>query len=120
MSEQMKVWAHEYAMKHDNDTLSVEVLVFKAWQYAEAMQAQLDKRKAPEPDLDTWQLDWNLAPQGYDWFVKNTNGRTGFVTQKPYINLNTSKWMVMGDGEFFECKINCPLDWRKSLRKRPE
>lgn len=116
MNEQMQVWAHDYAMKHDNGSMSVEVLVHRAWQYAEAMQAQAEQRRAPEPDLDTWQPDWNLAPQGYDWFFKNADGRTGFATQKPHIDLDTSKWMVMGDGCVYECKMDCPIDWDKSLR----
>ena len=37
--------AHEWMMKHDDGSMSVEVVVFKAWQYADAMQAEADKRE---------------------------------------------------------------------------
>lgn len=37
--------AHEWMMKHDDGSMSVEVVVFKAWQYADAMQVEADKRE---------------------------------------------------------------------------
>ena len=38
--------AHDWMMKHDDGSMSVEVVVFKAWQYADAMQAEADRREA--------------------------------------------------------------------------
>lgn len=52
MSEQMQVWAHEYAMntaKSGTCYGSIDELVICAWQYAEAMQKQVDKRRAKDP-----------------------------------------------------------------------
>ena len=40
--------AHDWMMKHDDGSMSVEVVVFKAWQYADAMQAEADKREKEE------------------------------------------------------------------------
>ena len=40
--------AHDWMMKHDDGSMSVEVVVFKAWKYAEAMQAEADKRENEE------------------------------------------------------------------------
>ena len=84
--------AHEWIMKHDDGSMSVEVVVFKAWQYADAMQAEADKRERKErtdvlltkdkdgnclhfhhefghkkcmdcgASLEEWQPDWSQAP----------------------------------------------------------
>lgn len=97
----------------DSDTAAA------CWDLAEAMQAQVDKRKAPEPDLDTWQPDWSLAPQGYDWFYKDSNGDLVFTTKKPVIHKKLNAWVVVGHADFFEYDIDCPIDWRSSLRQRP-
>ena len=40
--------AHDWMLKHDDGSMSVEVVVFKAWQYADAMQAEADKREKEE------------------------------------------------------------------------
>ena len=42
--------AHDYAMKHIQEgwDINYDVLVVDAWQYADAMQAEADKRKKEE------------------------------------------------------------------------
>ena len=42
--------AHDWMMKHDDGSMSAEVIVFKAWQYADAMQAEVDKRSKAEAE----------------------------------------------------------------------
>ena len=42
--------AHDWMMKHDDGSMSVEVVVFKAWKYADAMQAEADKREKEEAE----------------------------------------------------------------------
>ena len=51
MNEQMKVWAHDYALKAAEQGLSPIECVQVGWKYAEAMQAQAEQRRAPEPDF---------------------------------------------------------------------
>ena len=48
--------AHEYAMKHVQEGFAInyDVLVVEAWKYADAMQAEADKRK-PIPKLPALQ-----------------------------------------------------------------
>lgn len=100
-------------MDSDSDTAAA------CWDLAEAMQAQAEQRRAPEPDLDTWQPDWNLAPQGYDWFFKDGDNIAAFTTEKPYIRPDLNAWAVSGSGGFYMAKVDCPVDWRLSLRQRP-
>ena len=86
--------AHEYAMKHIQEgwDINYDVLVVSAWQYADAMQAEADKRECKErtdvlltkdkdgnclhfhhefghkkcmdcgASLEEWQPDWSQAP----------------------------------------------------------
>ena len=67
--------AHDWMMKHDDGSMSVEVVVFKAWAYADAMQAEANKREpsgfpkvlrgacgeifAVKVDDKEWQPDWS-------------------------------------------------------------
>ena len=73
--------AHEYFMKHGRNNSWMESDVIDAWKYADAMQAEADKRKSkPElpslqqtfidgveqprytPPCEEWQPDWSQAP----------------------------------------------------------
>lgn len=58
MNEQMQVWAHEILIAliaADKGSLNYDAdgIAGHAWEIAEAMQAQAEQRRAPEPDLDT-------------------------------------------------------------------
>ena len=72
--------AHEYAMKHVQEGFDInyDVLVVEAWKYADAMQAEADKREpsgfpnvlrgacgeivAVKVGDKEWQPDWSQAP----------------------------------------------------------
>ena len=81
--------AHEYAMKHVQEGFDInyDVLVVEAWKYADAMQAEADKREKEESEKKRadiremlkanntfveregqhfddveWQPDWSQAP----------------------------------------------------------
>ena len=128
---------HEYAMKHIQEgwDINYDVLVVDAWQYADAMQAEADKRKSSEfpnvlrgacgeivavrVDDKEWQPDWSQAPSGYDWFV--VGGRSGkgfFCPIEPSI-VKDHYWFV-GEVCLSVDKHNYTGDWRNSLRKRPQ
>ena len=101
--------AHEYAMKCiGNPNVSVktnnEIIAF-AWQYADAMQAEADKRECKErtdvlltkdkdgnclhfhhefghkkcmdcgASLEEWQPDWSQAPSWANWWVAIANSK---------------------------------------------
>ena len=93
--------AHEWAMKHgDAETVgSRQNMIKYAWEYADAMQVEADKRECKErtdvlltkdkdgnclhfhhefghkkcmdcgASLEEWQPDWSQAPDGYDYWV---------------------------------------------------
>ena len=138
--------AHEWAMKHGNaETVgSRQNMVKHAWDYADAMQAEADKRNKAEAEQKRkaireminadntflekegqhfddveWQPDWSKAPNGYDWFV--VGGRSGkgfFCLVEPSI-VKDHYWFV-GEDCLSVDKHNYQGDWRNSLRKRPQ
>ena len=56
--------AHEYFMKHGRNNSWMESDVIDAWKYADAMQAEADKRvvKLPHVFFDTKQSDGEQRP----------------------------------------------------------
>lgn len=130
--------AHDYAMKHVQEGFDInyDVLVVEAWKYADAMQAEADKRKPkPElpslqqtfingveqpryaPSLDEWQPDWSQAPDGFNRFVICSVGGHGFFTNiEP--KLMGDYYYIGGDGVVFH-NHGYQGNWQDSLRKRP-
>ena len=138
--------AHEWIMKHDDGSMSAEVVVFKAWQYADAMQAEADKREKEEAtqrrkeiremlnapntfieregqhfDDVEWQPDWSQAPNVATHWTMRQDGKCLWWKGKPLF-----------DGScFYDAVGICHTvgyapsfgytgDWRNSLRKRPK
>ena len=130
--------AHDYAMKHIQEgwDINYDVLVVAAWQYADAMQAEADKRKpsgfpnvlrgacgeivAVKVDDIEWQPDWSQAPDNADSWTMRPDGKCLWWKGKPLF-----------DGScFYDAVGICHTvgyapsfgytgDWRDSLRKRP-
>lgn len=116
--------AHDWAMKH-GDPENFKLTVAEAWEYADLMQAEADKRikskneekrKALSELLNSacnahnnpndWQPDWSQAPNGANIWQKSS-----------------------ADNYYWYCGDTClgiapSFDyqgpWQKSLRKRPE
>ena len=125
--------AHEWIMKHDDGSMSAEVVVFKAWQYADAMQAEAEKRSKAEveqkrkavremlnadntflekegqhfDDVEEWQPDWSQAPESdvVAWDI-NKHGQ--------------ARWIANDNGYYLAPSFGYTGDWRNSLRKRPK
>ena len=133
--------AHDYAMKHIQEgwDINYDVLVVDAWQYADAMQAEADKREKEEIEKrsvelrnildlsnfkplecqEEWQPNWSQAPSGYDWFVVGgCSGKGFFCLVEPAI-VKDHYWFV-GEDCLSVDKHNYQGDWRESLRKRPK
>lgn len=127
--------AHDWMMSHDDGSMSIEVVVFKAWQYADAMQAEADKRKSSEfpnvlrgacgeivavkVDDKEWQPDWSQAPNGYDWFVVGGHSGKGFFCLVEPAMVKDYYWFV-GEDCLSVGSHDYTGDWRNSLRKRPK
>ena len=103
--------AHDYAMKHIQEgwDINYDVLVVDAWQYADAMQAEADKRECKErtdvlltkdkdgnclhfhhefghkkcmdcgASLEEWQPDWSQAPEWANWWAMDENKNTRWI-----------------------------------------
>ena len=117
--------AHEWAIEllrigyHSDDIISC------AWQYADTMQAEADKRLAEAEYKEEWQPDWNQAPDDLvKYFAVDENGRGGWFISKPTLCHDHWYWSDFEERVGNDCydnapSFNCTGDWRDSLRKRP-
>ena len=140
--------AHEYAMKHIQEgwDINYDVLVVAAWQYADAMQAEADKREKEEIEKksvelrnilnlsnfkplecqEEWQPDWSQAPDNLvKYFAVDENGRGGWFISKPTLCSDHWYWSdfeerVDNDNYDHAPSFGYTGDWRNSLRKRPK
>lgn len=106
-----------------------------AWQYADAMQAEADKRKSkPElpslqqtfingveqpryaPTCEEWQPDWSQASAWANWWAIDKDLVSFWHEDKPKFD----------EIEFYQCGMFCDAprfnyqgNWQDSLRKRP-
>ena len=133
--------AHEWAMKHGkSDTIGDRLnMVRYAWGYADAMQAEADKRAEQKRkeiremlnadntfiekegqhfDDVEWQPDWSGAPMGFNRFVVGSDGGYGFFTNMEP-QLQDDFWFVGADGIVIK-DHGYTGDWQDSLRKRPQ
>ena len=102
--------AHDWYMKHaDGRCRNLDAEVEQAWRYADAMQAEADKRSKAEVEQKRkavremlnadntflekegqhfddveWQPDWSQAPDSLvKYFAVDENGRGGWFISKP-------------------------------------
>ena len=125
--------AHEYAMKHVQEGFDInyDVLVVEAWKYADAMQAEADKRAVKLPDVffdtkpnEEWQPDWSQAPEWAGWFSVSKDGSAQWMKSSggaPYIGGCGSMFFSIGIFKREPCEtFNYQGNWQDSLRKRPQ
>ena len=117
--------AHEWAMKYGkvDSNYNRENTVQLAWEYADAMQAEADKRVVKLPDVffdakpnEEWQPDWSQAPAWADWWAIDKDLVSFWHEDKPKFD----------EIEFYQCGMFCDApsfnyngNWQESLRKRP-
>ena len=117
-------------------------LLERAWEYADAMQAEADKREpsgfpnvlrgacgeivAVKVDDKEWQPDWSQAPDSLvKYFAVDKNGRGGWFISKPTLCSDHWYWSdfeerVDNDNYDYAPSFGYTGDWRNSLRKRPK
>ena len=112
--------------------------VAEAWKYADAMQAEADKREnketcdkslnidSKELSIEEWQPDWSQAPDSLvKYFAVDENGRGGWFISKPTLCSDHWYWSdfeerVDNDNYDHAPSFGYTGDWRESLRKRPK
>ena len=99
--------AHEYAMKHVQEGFDInyDVLVVEAWKYADAMQAEADKRVVKLPDVffdtnknEEWQPDWSQAPDWANWWCLSVMHGAMWFSREPICTKST--WVMLNDVKF--------------------
>ena len=121
--------AHDFVMaalanptvKLDSENLSK--IVSNSWVYAEAMQAEFNKRKPqglPEAIQDDFQVDWSLAPSWAEYWAINLDCSSYWYINKPSIieyGWESNGGLISGAPSFnyFSYSDKC----HNSLRQRP-
>ena len=112
--------------------------VIDAWNLADAMQAEADKREKQNKDEfyanladpmkkvreQEWQPDWSQAPVWANWWAMDENKNTRWIyseLEQPYISDMFLRWCAVGRFESADApSFAYTGDWRESLRKRPK
>ena len=125
--------AHDFAMTCKRPDLTLEGVVFLSWQYADAMQAESDKREKEKQSehvfeaIDDWQPDWSQAPEWAKWWVA-TADREGKISGGWFYENEPELGAGKGPSVYYSPSRSSILtdsfgytgDWRNSLRKRPQ
>ena len=143
--------AHEYAIALINSDCEMQFDKFirLCWNYADAMQAEADKREKEESEKKRadiremlkanntfieregqhfddveWQPDWSQAPDWADWFSVSKDGSAQWMKSSggsPYIGWCGSMFFSVGIFKREPCEtFNYQGNWQDSLRKRPQ
>lgn len=134
--------AHDFAMKlvgNPNTPLkTMESIVDVSWEYADAMQAEADKREVSIEEAmkdhvhdyiygrvcacgkvkdveEEWQPDWSQAPEWANWWAADKDLVSFWHEDKPKFD----------EIEFYQCGMFCDApsfnyqgNWKESLRER--
>lgn len=124
--------AHDWCMKH-GDPENFKLTIAEAWEYADAMQAEADKRKADvvvmPASVDDFQIDWSQAPDWAKWWAMDGFGdkKAHWYRDKPYLDDDSeveSEWNAdlysNKDAFVWSPSFNYQGAWQDSLRKRPQ
>ena len=144
--------AHDWVIKYGkvDSNYNRENTVQLAWEYADAMQAEADKRSKAEveqkrkavremlnadntflekegqhfDDVEEWQPDWSQAPDWANWWAMDENKNTRWIysqLEQPYISDIFLRWCAVGMFDSADApSFGYTGDWRNSLRKRPQ
>ena len=117
--------AHDYAMKHLEGkfyTESEQWRVAQAWEYADMMLAEQEKRtdKSRPVVLDEFQVDWSQAPDWANWWAMDSNGICYWYMIEPRLTeIFPNEWVGCGYPTDTQApSFNYQGDWKSSLQER--
>lgn len=124
--------AHEYAIEflkaafeEDKDcSINYQLLAEESYLYADAMQAESDKRKPKGLPEVLFEPDWSLAPDWANYWAVDMDGYSHWYSFAPVKNLEINEWTLQNNGEgvdnIFDADPSSIYqgDWKSSLRKR--
>ena len=139
MAHQMALAIQGTKLLHD-----MELVSEMAWKYADAMQAEADKRNKAESqekrkqmrellnacntfiekegqhfDDVEWQPDWSQAPDWANWWALDKDFIANWFDGKPSVDSG-----YLSFGEAIQCDLSPSFNyqgaWQDSLRKRPK
>lgn len=117
--------AHEMALAIQSMKLihDMELVFEMAWKYADAMQAEADKRECKErPDVlkEEWQHDWSQAPEWANYIaVYSDYCNASYFEKEPKI-ISGYTWGGTDGKSLLTPVLVYAGNWKESLRKRPE
>ena len=107
--------AHDWVMKFGEPTY-INESVEQAWNYADAMFEEAEKRKDKTLPDAIWQPDWDALPSHANYFAMDECGECYAYKSKPKIC--DDQWDY-GDSIGRCDSFGYTGDWRNSLRIRP-
>ena len=109
-------------METDKTGYDAEGISVYAYEIADAMQAEADKRKPKVLPEVLFEPDWSIAPDGFNWWAVDSFGSYWYARK---ITWNGDEWdyekgLFNGGSPTIEApSFNYQGDWKNSLRKRP-
>ena len=119
--------AHEMAlsMQSAEPITDMNLVAALCYQYADAMQAEADKRKPKGLPEVLFEPDWSVAPDWASWWAVDMNGDSHWYSFEPVKNLEINEWTLQNNGEGADNVFDADsssiykANWKDSLRKRP-
>ena len=119
--------AHEMAlsMQSAEPITDMNLVAALCYQYADAMQAESDKRKPKGLPEVLFEPDWSQAPKWARWWAVDMNGDSHWYSFEPVKNLEINEWTLQNNGEGADNVFDADsssiykANWKDSLRKRP-
>ena len=112
-------------METDKTGYDAEGISIYAYEIADAMQAESDKRKPKGLPEVLFEPDWSQAPESAKWWAMDDNCMAYWFNLEPFVLLECGEWMLGNSGEGANNvysaapPFNYQGDWKSSLRKRP-
>ena len=104
-------------METDKTGYDAEGISIYAYEIADAMQAESDKRKPKGLPEVLFEPDWSQAPDNMTHFAVDANGSGWFFNREPHAESDCC-WYCGDDSTELD-NHNYQGNWQDSLRKRP-